>query len=98
VLVRVALAPDRIWSRQSEAAVARDELTQVLSLSGFAVREDVQVIRAARTTTASEASARSERLHKLLSARARGAHPDVVRHCRPELLRKDRYEAVFDLS
>lgn len=94
VLIRVALAADRIWSRQSEAAVARDELTQILSLSGYAVREDGRVIRALRTTTASEASARSDRLHKLLSTR--GAHPEVVRHCRPELLRKDCYEAVFE--
>lgn len=94
VLIRVALASDRIWSRQSEAAVARDELTQILSLSGYAVREDGRVIRALRTTTASEASARSDRLHKLLSNR--GAHPEVVRHCRPELLRKDCYEAVFE--
>ncbi|WP_211697094.1 hypothetical protein [Mycobacterium spongiae] len=65
-----------------------------MSLSGYAVREDGRMIRAARTTTASEASARSERLHKLLAAR--GAHPAVVRHSRSELLRKDCYEAVFE--
>jgi uncharacterized protein (TIGR02391 family) len=94
VLITAALAPDRALGRQAETAVARDELTQILSLSGYAVREDGRVIRATRTTTASEAAARSERLHKLLTAR--GAHPEVVRHCRPELLRKDCYEAVFE--
>lgn len=94
VLVRISLASDRVWSRQPEAAVARDELTQILSLSGYAVREDGRVIRASRTSTASEASARSERLHQLLTAR--GAHAEVIRHCRPELLRKDCYAAVFE--
>lgn len=93
-LITAAVAPDRTLANQAEAAVARDELTQILSLSGYRVREDGRIGRAVRTTTASEAAARSERLHKLLTAR--GAHPEVVRHCRPELLRKDCYEAVFE--
>jgi uncharacterized protein (TIGR02391 family) len=93
-LVIAAMAPDRTLDRRAAAGVARDELTQILSLSGYAVRDDGRIGRATRTTTASEAAARSERLHKLLTAR--GAHAEVVQHCRPELLRKDCYEAVFE--
>ncbi|UIR39713.1 TIGR02391 family protein (plasmid) [Rhodococcus sp. DMF-1] len=93
-LVTAAMAPDRALGKQAGAAIARDELTQILSLSGLYVRPDGRIGRTVRTTTASEAAARSERLHKLLTDR--GAHPEVVRHCRPELLRKDCYEAVFE--
>src|SRR5271166_2799817 len=88
-LIIAAMAPDRTLDRRAAASVTRDELTQILSLSGYAVREDGRIGRATRTTTASEAAARSERLHKLLTARE--AHSEVVRHCRPELLRKDCY-------
>jgi uncharacterized protein (TIGR02391 family) len=93
-LIIAAMAPDRTLDRRATASVTRDELTQILSLSGYAVREDGRIGRGTRTTTASEAAARSERLHKLLTARE--AHSEVVRHCRPELLRKDCYEAVFE--
>lgn len=93
-VVTAAMKPDTIWDRQSKAAVARDELTQVLSLSGYRVREDGRIGPATKTATASEASARSERLRTRLTERS--AHPEVVRHCREELLRKDCYEAVFE--
>lgn len=93
-VVIAAMRPEMVWDRQSKAAVARDELTQVLSLSGYRVRDDGKVARAERAATAAEASVRSDRLRKLLEAR--DAHPEVIRHCREELLRKDCYEAVFE--
>ena len=93
-VITAAMKPDMIWDRQAKAVVARDELTQVLSLSGYRVLDDGRIGRAKTATTASEASARSERLRKLLEARH--AHPEVIRHCREELLRKDHYEAVFE--
>ncbi|AHC24706.1 MULTISPECIES: TIGR02391 family protein [Mycobacteriaceae] len=93
-VITAAMKPDTIWDRQAKAAVARDELTQVLSLSGYRVREDGRIGAAMTAATASEASARSERLRSRLTER--GAHPEVVRHCREELLRTDCYEAVFE--
>ena len=93
-VITAAMKPDMVWDRQAKAVVARDELTQVLSLSGYRVLDDGRIGRAKTATTASEASARSERLRKLLEAR--NAHPEVIRHCREELLRKDHYEAVFE--
>ncbi|BBX38052.1 hypothetical protein MMAG44476_34399 [Mycolicibacterium mageritense DSM 44476 = CIP 104973] len=93
-VITAAMKPDTIWDRQAKAAVARDELTQVLSLSGYRVREDGRIGSATKAATASEASARSERLRTLLTER--GAHPEVIRHCRPELLKVDFYEAVFE--
>ncbi|ORA27378.1 TIGR02391 family protein [Mycobacterium aquaticum] len=93
-VITAAMKPDMIWDRQAKAAVARDELTQVLSLSGYRVREDGRIGAAKKAATASEASARSERLRSRLTER--GAHPEVIRHCREELLRTDCYEAVFE--
>jgi hypothetical protein len=93
-LIHAAMAPDRTLSRRAEAAIARDDLNQVLSIAGYRVKDDGRIATATRATTDSEAAARSERLHKLLSDR--GAHPDVLRYCRPELVRTDFYEAVFE--
>jgi uncharacterized protein (TIGR02391 family) len=93
-VIVAAMKPDMIWDRQGKAAVARDELTQVLSMSGYRVLDDGRIGRAKTAATASEASARSVRLRKPLEAR--DAHPEVIRHCREELLRKDHYEAVFE--
>jgi len=93
-VIIAAMKPEMVWDRQAKAAVARDELTQVLSLSGYRVRANGTIGPAEKAATASEASARSERLRKLLEAR--DAHPEVIRHCRGELLRKDHYEAVFE--
>lgn len=93
-LIHAAMAPDRTLSRRAEAAIARDNLNQVLSIAGYRVKDDGRIGTTTRATTDSEAAARSERLHKLLSDR--GAHRDVLRYCRPELVRTDFYEAVFE--
>lgn len=93
-VIIAAMKPEMVWDRQAKAAVARDELTQVLSLSGYRVRDNGTIGPAEKAATASEASARTQRLRKLLEAR--DAHPEVIRHCREELLRTDCYEAVFE--
>ncbi|MBN7300436.1 TIGR02391 family protein [Mycobacteroides abscessus subsp. bolletii] len=93
-VVIAAMKPEMVWDRQAKAAVARDELNQVLSLSGYRVRASGTIGPAEKATTASEASARSERLRTLLIER--GAHPEVLLHCRTELLKTDYYEAVFE--
>jgi uncharacterized protein (TIGR02391 family) len=93
-VIIAAMKPEMVWDRQAKALVARDELTQVLSLSGYRVRTNGTIGPAKRAATASEASARSERLRMLLEERR--AHPEVIRHCREELLRTDHYEAVFE--
>lgn len=93
-LIHAAMAPTRTLNRRVEASIARDELNQALSLPGYCVKENGRVGTTTRATTDSEAAARSERLHRLLTDR--GAHADVLLYCRPELLRTDFYEAVFE--
>ncbi|WP_336793291.1 MULTISPECIES: TIGR02391 family protein [Gordonia] len=93
-LVHAAMSPDRTLSRRAQAAIARDELSQALSLSGFRVTDEGRVVKTSRTKTDSEAAARSTRLRTFLSER--GAHDEVLLHCRAELPRNDYYEAVFE--
>lgn len=42
-LIHAAMAPDRTLSRRAEATVARDELNQVLSLTGYRVKENGRI-------------------------------------------------------
>lgn len=93
-LISVAMQPDRILDRADAARRTRDELNQVLSLVGLKVRDDGRVARAARARTTDEAQDRTEHLRVLLQRR--GAHDEVLTYCRPELVRKDYYEAVFE--
>ncbi len=94
-IITVAMRPDRTLDRADRASVARDELTQALSLvAGFKVRDDGKVARATKATTDSEALDRTNRLRGLLERR--GMHAEVLAYCRPELLRDDYYEAVFE--
>jgi uncharacterized protein (TIGR02391 family) len=93
-LIHAAMAPTRTLNRRVEASIARDELNQALSLPGYCVKENGRVGTTTRATTDTEAAARSTRLHTLLTDR--GGHADVLRYCRPELLRTDFYEAVFE--
>lgn len=39
-LIHAAMAPDRTLSRRAEAAIARDNLNQVLSIAGYRVKDD----------------------------------------------------------
>lgn len=93
-LVNAAMRPERTLNRKAAADFAKDELRQVLSLAGMTVRNDGKVGRAAKTGTDTEALSRTTRLVRILEQR--GAHREVLAYCRPELLRSDHYEAVFE--
>ena len=65
-----------------------------MSLDGFEVLDDGTVITVPKAATIDEAMQRSDQLREYL--RRRGAHEEVLKHCRPELLRDDYYEATFE--
>lgn len=72
----------------------RSKVNTILSLEGFRVNENGSVSRVKKTNTVGEAQQRSDQLRAYLELR--GAHSEVLRHCRAELLRKDYYEAAFE--
>lgn len=93
-LITASMRPERTLDRADAARQTRDQLNQALSLVALQVRDDGRVGRASQARTTDEAQARTEHLRGLLQHR--GAHPEVLAYCRPELLRKDYYEAVFE--
>jgi uncharacterized protein (TIGR02391 family) len=93
-LISTAMAPARTLDRIDRAAVARDRLNQVLSLSGLGVGKDGRVHRAPQARTDTEAHARATRLRARLESR--GVHAIVLSGIRDEWLRTDYYDAVFE--
>lgn len=93
-LVKSAMQPDRHFGIEIYANRCRDELNVILALSGLEVMEDGRVRRVPTAATLSEAQRREKLLRSHLERR--GAHSEVLKHCRPELLKADYYEAVFE--
>jgi len=65
-----------------------------MSFDGLFVSEEGKVRWITKINTLSEAKLRSEQFRTLLLER--DAHEQVLRHCRPELLKEDYYEAAFE--
>jgi uncharacterized protein (TIGR02391 family) len=72
----------------------RSELNVVLSFSGFNVREDGKVIRTPTETTLKGARARAGALRSALEDR--GAHPEIIKYCRAELVDENYFHAVLE--
>jgi TIGR02391 family protein len=92
--VSAAMRPDRLISAKGDLNECKTRLNLALSFAGYSVRDDGKVGKVPATKTLGEALKRSQRLRQMLEMR--GAHLEVLRHCRPELLKKDYYEAVFE--
>lgn len=94
--VKMALDPAR-YVRQPERLVSlRDNVNLSLAFAGYRVDElgEIHLIRNA--STIDEATERVGRLRTELQRR--GAHPEALRFCRPELLREDYFHAVLEAS
>ncbi|MDA1347675.1 MAG: TIGR02391 family protein [Chloroflexi bacterium] len=75
----------------------RDALNEILAFSGYALGEDGRLrTRARPARTLSEAEEAVGRLRSEFSRR--GVHPDVLKFCRPELLRENYFHAVFEAT
>lgn len=75
----------------------QDGLTERLSLLGLEVREDGRVGKARQTaTTVGEAVRLAGRLRTELVRR--GTHPEVLRYCEEELVRRSIFHAVFEAT
>lgn len=72
----------------------RSELNVVLSFSGFYVREDGKVAKTTKETTLRGARERAGALRAKLEDR--GAHAEVFKYCRAELLDGNYFHAVLE--
>ena len=96
-LVKVAFNPRNLSISNADSNIGgtvRDTVNKNLSLDGFEVLDDGTVITVPKAATIDEAMQRSDQLREYL--RRRGAHEEVLKRCRPELLRDDYYEATFE--
>jgi uncharacterized protein (TIGR02391 family) len=94
-LVTEVMQPVRFES-SAEFDLHRAAVSERLLLSGYRVREDGKVARAAAATTLSEAQQRANVLHGELSRRE--VHPDVLHFCRVELLQHNYFHAVLEAA
>lgn len=92
--VSTAMQPDRLLGVRDKVADCKNQLDAVLAISGFHVLDDGRIGKVKKASTLDEALQRSKQLRHHLEGR--GAHAEVLRQCRPELLREDYYEAVFE--
>lgn len=91
--VKLALDP----ARELEAAdltETRVGVNEVLLLSGLKVSNDGSLVVVKASRTAADARTRADRLRERL--RERGVHPDVMRFCKPELVQRNYFHAVFE--
>lgn len=93
-MVISAMKPERHTGDPHAANRCRDEINVILSLSGLTVHEDGTVHRVSKATTLDEAQRRAKLMRSHLERT--GAHAEVLKQCRPELLKSDHYEAVFE--
>lgn len=92
-----AMAPGRHLQDQPRFDALRDGLAEALSLVGLRVNDQGKVARAAAiATTLDEVARLAGRLRTELVRR--GVHPEVLRYCEEELLRKSLFHAVFEAT
>jgi uncharacterized protein (TIGR02391 family) len=94
--IRQAMAPARYARDPARYEPMRALLNRALAFSGLLVDESGSLSSAKRATTLPEAQRRAEELRTDLEGR--GAHPDVLKFCRAELLANDYFHAVQEAA
>ena len=74
----------------------RTSVNEILLLSGLELINDGRLVPRTASRTADEARSRADALRAKL--RARQVHPDVLRHCRAELIQRNYFHAVLEAS
>ena len=90
--IRHAMRPARYSREPHRFEPMRANVNRALSFAGLAVTESGKLESVDRATTLPEAQRRASELRTDLELR--GAHPDVLRFCRAELLVEDYFHAV----
>jgi len=72
----------------------KNDLNQVLSLSGYELHDDGKVHPAKKANTISEAQSRAAHLKNLLTQR--GVHGDILRYCETEIIADNYFHAVVE--
>jgi uncharacterized protein (TIGR02391 family) len=74
----------------------RAELNEILAFSGMELGEDGKLRSVVTARTLSEAKSRADRLRRTMIDRS--FHPEVLKYCRPELVERNYFHAVFEAT
>jgi uncharacterized protein (TIGR02391 family) len=91
-----AMAPVQFTNDEQKFERWRDRLNPVLAFSGFYVGNDGRVRKTKVATSLEEATAKAQRLQRLLENR--GVHSDVLLYCKAEWLQENHFHAVFEAT
>lgn len=94
MFINRALDPVNYSRSREKFEWMRNELNVVLAFSGYGVREDGKVVRTEQATTLKDARARAGALKSKLEDR--GAHSEIFKYCRAELLEDNYFHAVLE--
>lgn len=91
-----AMAPGRYVQNSARFDALKDALNEPLALMALCVDEKGRLARAAGASTLDEVAKLAGRLRTELNRR--GIHPEVVKYCEEEILRKSLFHAVFEAT
>lgn len=91
-----AMQPALHFKNPTRRQFLQDALSERLSLMGLRILDDGRVGTAPQATTLDEAARLAGRLQTELVRR--GTHPEVVRFCEEELVRRSIFHAVFEAT
>jgi uncharacterized protein (TIGR02391 family) len=92
--IRKTMKPERFIRTPERFEPMRSNLNEALAFAGLMVSEAGEIENADKAATLSEAKQRAQQLRADLNIR--GAHPDVLRFCREELLADNYFHAVLE--
>jgi len=91
-----AMDPARYVRDPAAFDALRQDLSEVLSLTGLKIKDKGQVAYAPRARTLDDVAEVAGRLQGEL--KRRGVHPQALHYCREELLRRSTFHAVFEAT
>ncbi len=95
MFINRALDPETYAKDKEKFVWRRGELNMILSFSELSIMDDGKVTRAkVEESDMKDAYARSDALRTALEVR--GAHPEILIHCRAELLEENYSHVVFE--
>jgi uncharacterized protein (TIGR02391 family) len=96
LFINAAMKPARHLHKSERFDWLRDNLNVALSLCGYNVNANGQVIKSSIAFTLATAKARAEKLKTKLESR--GTHSEVFKYCKVELLEDNYFHAVLEAS
>jgi len=94
MFINRALDPVNFARDREKFEWMKNELNVVLAFSGYGLREDGKMIRTEKAATLKDARARAGALKSKLEER--GAHSEIFKYCRAELLEDNYFHAVLE--